>query len=393
MFFYKVSFKNVLLMTAIFTILVTSNFLHASLLLEQTVSEIAYNNLKVDVLSKWSIGDIEAIRLIKNGRWCVTTTSGKVYVLKDLGLDMKPKTKKLPWKLSSWEIDQLVYAVDLQNYLAKELNGLVPSFLVKDSIESEDIKNFYVKSGEGVYFLENFIIGNQERLRNAKPGILAEIGRVLARFHAATAIYVPKGKESQEGWSEFLYRQENVDTILAVVKDQYPQNTVFIQQTLQRFANAVSLDLYHSLPTAIIHGDTNISNFLFDEKGHITGIIDLLDSGRAPRIVDFTSILFKNIAGDNAYYNRENIEEFIKGYQTFAKQPLSQTELEALPYFLLLEPLTFFIRLHCFGPSKYGDDLYMRVIDYMKNVLNDIDNGFYQNIVDKYAEKSMIKQN
>jgi Ser/Thr protein kinase RdoA (MazF antagonist) len=162
---------------------------------------------------------------------------------------------------------------------------------------------------------------------------------------------------------------------------------------IQRFENGVSRDRYHSLPTTIIHGDTNISNFLFDENGHITGIIDLLDAGRAPRIVDFTSILFKNVVGDNAYYNPENIEEIVKGYQASAKQPLSQAELEALPYFLLLEPLSFFMRLYCFGPSKYGDDLCARVVEYMKNVLNDIDNGFYQDIVDKYADKAISASN
>lgn len=365
----------------------TPCFSHTSFLLGRKNNESMDTSLMEGVLNKWNIGNIEAIQLRKNGRWCITTTSGKKYILKDLGLEMKPKHQKLPWKLNPWGIDQLVYAVDLQNYLAQELNGLVPSFLVKESKLGEEIQDYYVRSGDRVYFLENVIMGNEERLRNAKPGILAEIGKVLAMFHAATATYIPKGKESQEGWSEFIYRQENVDVISAVVRDQYPPRTVFIQQAIQRFQNGVSHEQYRSLPTAIIHGDTNISNFLFGENGCITGIIDLLDAGRAPRIVDFTSILFKNVVGDNAYYNRENIEELIKGYQISAKQSLSQTELEALPYFLLLEPLTFFIRLHYFGPTKYGDDLCTRVVEYMKNVLNDIDNGFYQGIVDKYGEK------
>ena len=353
-------------------------------------ASVAENIIPVRILNQWEVGSIEEVKFIKNGRWFVTTRSGKKYVLKDLGLDMKPKDKKLPWELSSWGMEQLIYAVDLQNYLANELNGLVPPFLAKEGTGGNRFEDFYVQDDNAYYFLESVMPGSEKSVIDAEPGVLAEIGMALAKFHNVTAEYVPKGKESQEGWPEYLYSQANRDVILDVVRNQYPDKYEFVQEVIKEFLNHTPAAVYRSLPSAIIHGDTNISNFLFDANNHISGIIDVLDAGRTPRIVDFTSILFKaRESGKNAYYNRNNIEELIRGYQSLAKQPLSDQELQALPYFLLLEPLSFFMRLHYFGQSKYSDDLCNRVVEYMKDVLRDVDNGFYQNIAQKYSRKSV----
>ena len=208
----------------------------------------------------------------------------------------------------------------------------------------------------------------------------------MAELHEATEAFLPIGQPVEPQWTEFLFNSRDIKNLLNGVIANAPNKLAFIKEAIEAFQTNLSETDYHSLPAGIIHGDANILNFLFDDSGHLSGMIDFINAYSAPRILDLMDILYKAPIeeGGSPFYSRHNAEQLIKGYQATAKRKLSKNEIKLLPYVLFFQPLSFLLKMSYRTGSQLELDKTRssRETDYIKSVLEDIRNGVY----DQYAE-------
>ena len=170
---------------------------------------------------------------------------------------------------------------------------------------------------------------------------LAVLGKALADFeHPASNYPLLWDIKQAAGLRELL------DTVTD------PALHSVLEHHLDRFASEV-LPRLAALRWQVIHNDLNPGNVLFSEDDHddIAGIIDFGDMMRSPLVVD--------VAVACAYLCRRDDEsladllEFLRGYH--AVTPLTEDELELLPYLVTIRNVTTVVISH-WRASMYPDN-------------------------------------
>lgn len=118
----------------------------------------------------------------------------------------------------------------------------------------------------------------------------------------------------------------------------YTEDIAYLKQIGGVLKNEVS-----SLPTdkpawGLCHGDVTLSNVLFNADDKPT-LIDFDLCGYGWRVYDIATLMWAFVVDETTIYKgRQNVRDaFLEGYQSERK--LSKTELNALPYFVLLRHL------------------------------------------------------
>ncbi|HSV43335.1 MAG TPA: phosphotransferase, partial [Candidatus Bathyarchaeia archaeon] len=278
----------------------------------------------------------------------------------------------------------LRHAVSIQNRIAVHVPQ-VPSFIALTNMNGGGADDFILQRDGQYYALEAIVPGKEENVLEAPAERFFEIGKALGAIHESTVGFTPEGEAPQDQWTRFVYDPALREIILSFVSAHYPESLPLIEKVYVSYLRALPVERYETLPTSIIHGDANYSNFLFDDEGRVSGVIDFEHAARFPRITDFTSVIFKVPVGYDgyAYYDRESLLSLVKGYQSTAVTPLLREELEALPYFLLLEPLSFFLRMHYYQFDRAASQYrYEKIIEYIQTVIADIESGFFEQVAD-----------
>lgn len=100
------------------------------------------------------------------------------------------------------------------------------------------------------------------------------------------------------------------------------------------------LETFKTLPKAIIHGDLFIDNALFT-KGQLTGLIDFYSAGQDYMLMDIAIALNDWCVNSAGALDELKVQALIDGYQS--ERPLTALEHTALPSFLLLAALRFWV--------------------------------------------------
>ncbi|WP_338015943.1 phosphotransferase [Paenibacillus mesophilus] len=98
---------------------------------------------------------------------------------------------------------------------------------------------------------------------------------------------------------------------------------------------------YSNLPMQIIHHDLLLTNFLIDEEGKISGILDFDFASWDLRIIELANCLQQYIGPKDDLFNIKLIENFLSGMST-TKARFTIDEIHAIP---ALTKLLYTVRL------------------------------------------------
>ena len=137
-------------------------------------------------------------------------------------------------------------------------------------------------------------------------GYLKAAGEVVAHMHAALQDWdysfhfgIPHFHDTPHIWGQL---QTRANALRA-----YPE-TDWLLETLP------SLFLPTDLPRQIIHGDLKLTNFLFDQKGQVTGLLDLDTCMRHSLYVEMGDAL-RSWGSEGETFNLAKLDAALQGYQ------------------------------------------------------------------------------
>jgi Ser/Thr protein kinase RdoA (MazF antagonist) len=109
----------------------------------------------------------------------------------------------------------------------------------------------------------------------------------------------------------------------------------------------------------ICHGDLNAGNFHLHDEGSWS-LVDFEYFGYGWRVFDIATFFNTQLIDQGrTSHTQRSLDAFLAGYQT--RRPLSQYELECLPYFVILRQLWLLGTSARYIPkSTVGLDLYQR---------------------------------
>lgn len=198
----------------------------------------------------------------------------------------------------------------------------------------------WLREGDGVYELFEFIEGDQHRRGNLDE--LCAAGEALARVHRSAMSFDPP---VEKPWPRFHDPKDLPGWLEPLAQEATGEDAVVLEQTLglaQQLVERLPDEAYSGLPQTVVQGDYHPANLKFRD-GEVAGIFDWDWASRQPRMVDVADgLLFfcgerqtPLVAGDiwsltEAFaIDLLRVERFLAAYQ--AVGGLSTQERRALP--------------------------------------------------------------
>jgi Ser/Thr protein kinase RdoA (MazF antagonist) len=122
------------------------------------------------------------------------------------------------------------------------------------------------------------------------PAMAASAGALAGRFHAALCKVSHAFQFARSGVHDTPAHLATLKDALAA-HPHHPLHTPVAEIADALFEEAASLPNLQALPSHVCHGDLKISNFLFDDEGRATALIDLDTLGQSAWCVDLADAL------------------------------------------------------------------------------------------------------
>lgn len=251
----------------------------------------------------------------KNGIYYIRAEDGKEYILKFRG---KHKEK-----------------AELLSQIAKNIPNYFPlNFCRRDS------SSFTFKIGEELYGLEEFIRDISPKIRDIRYFSLLGSHMGLLHNHFSNFLrrnkwieeeLVPTGSHTSESNLISFYFDLATDKI---------HNTVLISE-LERIIEKDLNNQMISLPMALIHGDLNYSNLIW--QGNNPKIVDSETIKNSNRLNEFKSPLLFGGNMAKPKYIKNSMEVMIRSYNQSSDVLLSKEEINVLPFLLRYALLRNFV--------------------------------------------------
>jgi len=274
------------------------------------------DRVKVILEKSYGINPSE-INLISSGRtklgkYFVRDVEGRGYVFKYKGIDKK--------------------GMESNSAIIFELDSYFPK--IHKRIDKSSA--YGINIGDGIYGLENFIVGNSNKKRDLD--YIKKVGKTIAFLHnhlnnsKIFKLDVPKREED--------FSESNLSSMyLDIVKDNPKSHPLipFVQELIDiGFSNRM-----RQLPERLIHGDVNRSNVIERENDLL--IIDSENFGFDKRLKEFVPPLL--LKGDNSEpeYLKRSLPRIIRQYNKYSQEPLSEKEISILPLLLQAATLKYYV--------------------------------------------------
>ena len=157
----------------------------------------------------------------------------------------------------------------------------------------------------------------------SEPGLVNQLGRLLARLGLALKDFEHPGSNPPSAWD--MKQAASLQELLVYVED--PVIRQLTEQTLDRFLTRVK-PVLDTLRTQVIYNDMNLGNVLMDkaQPDRISGLIDFGDLVKSPLIIDLAiAAAYQLGEGDDPL---AGALPMIAGYH--AIRPLQETEIHLL---------------------------------------------------------------
>jgi homoserine kinase type II len=202
----------------------------------------------------------------------------------------------------------------------------------------------WTQSGGGRYEVLSWVEGGEFQENDHRA--VANVGRFLARFHAALTENIPPGKEGflREDHPDLL--ADYVPKIRRLCETDGQQHAIeFLSHQLELVRENLDRRLWPQLPTAVTHGDIHPGNLKF-ENSRVSAIFDfdyLSPQARAHDVVDALAF-FASRRG--SALNTDDIRSLVQPFQPDAElsrillggykeiSRLQDVEWESLPWIL-----------------------------------------------------------
>jgi Ser/Thr protein kinase RdoA (MazF antagonist) len=197
---------------------------------------------------------------------------------------------------------------------------------------------------DGEYCLMEKLAGEHADFYDS-PTLAAELGRELARLHAALARIEPEIEcvdyNSVEEWNNYI-----------------KPNLAHVDEGLIMRVEAKLLELYPKLPRQLIHRDVHLGNVLFVD-GRLSGWLDFDLGQRNARIFDIAYLLSGLLAGRLYESDKINIwrgiyRDMLNGYNEI--NFVTDTEYAALPVIIAYVNLLFTVFMQEHNDLKQSGD-------------------------------------
>ncbi|GAA6136169.1 homoserine kinase [Oceaniserpentilla sp. 4NH20-0058] len=188
------------------------------------------------------------------------------------------------------------------------------------------------------------------------------IGAELGKIHQASLNY--KQAHSNPRGFYWLQKQASNPSLNIVPSDRelLMNEMANMQQHWQNWS------ANNELKKSFIHGDLFIDNCLFLPNGELSGVIDFYAGGFDFCVYDIAICIMAWAQTPNHHLNKNIADAIIKGYESV--RPLSASEHEALPYFIRLGVLRFWVsRLVAQSQQQTASLTTHKNPDHMKQLL------------------------
>jgi len=252
---------------------------------------------------------------INNRLYYLKGIDGKEYVLKFMGRNKK-RAELLP------KITQSIVNYFPLNFRRKD-NG-----------------NFTFNVGDELYGLEEFVSGSHQKLRNLKYFSL--LGSHMGLLHNHFSNF-----SSRNNWIEDVLAPTGSSTSESNLISCYfdlaadkTQNTVLLSE-LEKIIEKDLDNQVSSFPRALIHGDLNNSNLIWQENN--PKIVDSETIKYANRLNEFESSLLFGGNMTKPRYIKNSLKVMTCSYNQSSEAPLSNEEIKVLPFLLRFALLRNFV--------------------------------------------------
>lgn len=214
-----------------------------------------------------------------------------------------------------------------QRYFLKILRAQLPEVIATEAQMQQRLLRAGLRTPEYLEVTPGEYVGNHDDIRfiisrfiagespkHVTPALIENLGATLAKLHDAF-----QGVTIPDSGMQWL----NYDRVTADIAG-YDGDT---KDELVDLLDASNSIFERGLPTSVIHGDLWMSN-VFAEGDTITTVFDLETAEHTIRLIDlartYTSMKF-----NSEYSTKEIIERLTTGYNSVAKTPLTDGELES----------------------------------------------------------------
>src|SRR3989344_1146916 len=277
------------------------------------------DELKDEVKQRYRI-KIKEISMIScgrtnNGMYYIRGGDGKEYVLKFRGRD-KERAELLP------QITQSITGSFRLNFRRKD-NG-----------------NFTFEIGNELWGLEEFVRGSHQKLRDLRYFSL--LGVHIGLLHNHFSNFLKRNKWIKEVLAPIGSRtsESNLISFYFDLATGKTNNTVLLSE-LERIIEKDLDTQMRSLPIALIHGDLNHSNLIWQENN--PKIVDSETIKNSSRLNEFESPLLFGGNMEKPRYIKGSLEVMAYSYNQSSKVPLSKEEIKVLPSLLKYALLQNFV--------------------------------------------------
>jgi Ser/Thr protein kinase RdoA (MazF antagonist) len=202
----------------------------------------------------------------------------------------------------------------------------------------------WTQSGDGRYEVLSWVEGGE--FHEGDRRAVANVGRFLARFHAALAENIPPGKEGflREDHPDLL--AEYVPRIRRLCKTRAQEQGVdFLAHQLELVRENLDRRLWPQLPTAVIHGDVHPGNLKFRDSD-VSAIFDFDYLSPQARVRDVVDGLAFFASVRDRVFDTDDIRLLVQPFRPDAElsrvllcgyeevNRLEDVEWEALPWLI-----------------------------------------------------------
>ena len=247
--------------------------------------------------------------------------------------------------------DDLTREAQIVNFLSERSIPVARFFLTKTGTP-------YIIFQEHLICLEEYISGNTSDYDNFPKALLPEAAQMLGRLHLALQNY-PLAAEMGRAWldsysAEVLISQYDKLLTLARQRTANSITSRIISDLEYKKELAWRCDKYKEAYTGVTycptHGDYQGCQLVFDDQ-HIKAVIDFSSARSLPVVWEImrSYVQSSQICRETAVIDIAEFCKYVREYLKFS--PLSQTDLQAMPYVYLFQ----------LARSKYGYKQYLEM--------------------------------